>query len=461
MVSVYVSYAWKDEEQNPLVDKLGAVCRARGIDLVRDIAHVGYGRSIREFMDRLAAAGHVVLVLSDTYFRSDYCMYELRGIYEHQDFRKRVHPIVLSGTRLHKPKDRIPWIAHWIKEKKELEEALETLEDPKHTLELRKSLEDYADFHRLMDQLTCILADMNTLTEDVHRDTDFAALLDRIAPVKDDFRRRIIDEVRHILACNAPLSKALQGRLHDSVAAPVSDLAEALCSARPEQAISTLLFPATLACLKSLDAQASEFANAWTSAKSVLAWLTLFAVDAQAVGIEQRQALAAGKLVFEIPVSTPLGVEIVSSRHREMAPQLRVAKSNVLGAGAIEQPRYESGWSENAPLENLLLEIWICVFPEESRTQLSLADRRKLKATLRVRREQETFHHYIAVPADQAKPLALPAFYQRLQEVLPDLSLIFFHGDGEASALLVSDEYYFMALIHQFLTLPDLLAKRR
>ena len=461
MVSVYVSYAWKDEEQHRLVDRLGAACQARGIDFVRDTSHVGYGGSIREFMDRLAAAGHVVLVLSDTYFRSEYCMYELRGIYEHQNFRKRVHPIVLSGTRLHKPKDRITWIAHWIKEKKELEEELEALEDPKHTLELRKSLEDYADFHRLMDQLTSLLADMNTLTEDVHRDTDFAALLDRIAPVDDDFRRRIIDEVHHTLAHNAHLSKALQGRLHDSLAASVSDLAEAFCAPPPDQAISTLLFPATLACLKSLDAQSSDFADAWTTAKSVLAWLTLLAVDARSVGVEQRQALAAGRLVFEIAVSTPLGVEIVSSRHREMAPQLRVAKSNVLGAGAIEQPRYESGWSEDAPLENLLLEIWSCVFPEESRTQLSISDRRKLQATLRVRREQATFHHYIAVPADQAKPLALSAFYQRLLAILPDLSLIFFHGDDEASALLVSDEYYFMALIHQFLTIPDLLAKKR
>ena len=67
MVSVYVSYAWKDEEQHRLVDRLGAACTARGIDFVRDTSHVGYGNSIREFMDRLAAAGHVVLVLSDTY----------------------------------------------------------------------------------------------------------------------------------------------------------------------------------------------------------------------------------------------------------------------------------------------------------------------------------------------------------------------------------------------------------
>ncbi|MEF8701409.1 MAG: hypothetical protein V5B33_19285 [Candidatus Accumulibacter sp. UW20] len=36
MVSVYVSYAWKEEEQKPLVDKLEQACAARGIALLRD-----------------------------------------------------------------------------------------------------------------------------------------------------------------------------------------------------------------------------------------------------------------------------------------------------------------------------------------------------------------------------------------------------------------------------------------
>lgn len=38
---------------------------------------------------------------------------------------------------------------------------------------------------------------------------------------------------------------------------------------------------------------------------------------------------------------------------------------------------------------------------------------------LRVRREQATFHHYIAVPADQAKPLALSACINGCWRSLP------------------------------------------
>lgn len=66
MVSVYASYAWSEERQNRLVDKLGEACAKRGI-------------------------------------------YEHRNF---RDFRELVHPVVLAGTHLHKPVDRIRFIEH-------------------------------------------------------------------------------------------------------------------------------------------------------------------------------------------------------------------------------------------------------------------------------------------------------------------------------------------------------------
>ncbi|HND80362.1 MAG TPA: toll/interleukin-1 receptor domain-containing protein [Accumulibacter sp.] len=164
MVSVYVSYAWKEEEQNRLVDKLEQACPARGITLQRDKRRIGYGDSIHQFMNEIGAAGHVVLVLSEAYFTSDYCMYELRRIYEKGDFGKRVSPIVLKGARFHKPIDRIRYLTHWEKEIADLEKALAGLADPKNTQHIRSDLDGYAECLRLLDKLLDLLADMNTLT---------------------------------------------------------------------------------------------------------------------------------------------------------------------------------------------------------------------------------------------------------------------------------------------------------
>ena len=180
--SVYVSYSWKVEEQNFVVDKLEQACLKRGIELQRDKKRIGYSDSIRAYMDELAAGRYVVLVLSKPYFESDYCMYELREIYNNKGFHKRVYPIVISGTHFHKPVDRVPYIRHWENEKAKLEKELATV-GREYTKRLNAELDNYADFRRLMDELLSILADMNTLTEDIHVGTDFEALLDRIKPV--------------------------------------------------------------------------------------------------------------------------------------------------------------------------------------------------------------------------------------------------------------------------------------
>jgi hypothetical protein len=53
--SVYVSYSWKVEEQNLVVDKLEQACQKRGIELQRDKKRIGYGGSIRAYMDEAYA----------------------------------------------------------------------------------------------------------------------------------------------------------------------------------------------------------------------------------------------------------------------------------------------------------------------------------------------------------------------------------------------------------------------
>jgi hypothetical protein len=460
MVSVYVSYAWKEEEQNRLVDKLGEACAAREIELLRDREQIGYGDSILQFMKEIGAGGHVVLVLSEAYFKSEYCMYELRQIYENRDFRKRVYPIVLSGTPFHKPIDRIPYIEYWQTETAKLEAALARLTDPKYTLKLREALDGYAEFRRLMDELQSILADMNTLTEEEHLGTDFAALLDRIAP--DDFRTKITDEVRNILATSTRLSNALESTLRDAKIEPSADLAASLCAVGPERALGDLLFPATRSTLTLLDPRQSEFADTWDVAKSVLAWLSLLAVNSESLGQAAKNALSAGKLGFEIVVETPLGVELVSSRYHRIAPRLHAqkGKKDVVGEELIPEPQYETGWGEEAALDKLVLEVWARVFPEESRATLSKSDLRTLNSALRFREKQKTHHHYIPVPVEQASRLCRPVFYQKLLDKLPAISVIFFKPSGGTPALLVSDEVDFMTIIREFLTIPELLGKR-
>jgi len=54
---IYVSYAWKVEQQAALVEQLEAACRRRGIGLIRDNKAIQYGDCISDYMQALGAGG--------------------------------------------------------------------------------------------------------------------------------------------------------------------------------------------------------------------------------------------------------------------------------------------------------------------------------------------------------------------------------------------------------------------
>jgi hypothetical protein len=475
--SVYVSYSWGAEEETRLVDKLEEACRKRGIELKRDKKQIDYGDSIRAYMDELGGGHHVILVLSDAYFKSEYCMYELKAIYDKKDFRKRVYPVVLKGTRFHKARERVPYLRYWETEITALKEELATV-DRTYTSKSNEDLDAYADFRRLMDELQAILADMNSLTADVHVNTDFEALLNRLIPpaaepppvsrpkrnrVPDSrFQSKIRDEIRRVLAKSKPLSDALQAEVPKLGESASKDIAESLCACEFDDAVDHLLRPATEASLSSLDFQRPEFTDTWEVAKTVLCWLSLLAVSDERIEELEKRESSGSDFSFEIIVNTPLGVEIVSSRYRQIAPKLHMekGKADVLGAQAIHASGLDPSWNDDYALEQLLLTIWDSVFVTDIRKTLSPGDISSLNSALARREKYKTDHYYIPVSVDLQGRLCRPDFYDKLVAKLPAITVIYVKSSGGAPALRIADEYDFRTIIGEFLRIPDHLSKR-
>lgn len=181
-LKVYVSYAWKAEEDSGVVAALETALAGQGIELVRDVKALGYGGSIRAFMDEIAAAEQVVVVLSPQYVESPYCMYELIEMAQLGDFRERVYPILLDGLPISKPSWRNQIRASWESRYWALKAEL----DATDSVLAEESLDDlkaYSKiFHGALKPLTT-LADINALSEAVHRQTNFAALIARLRGV--------------------------------------------------------------------------------------------------------------------------------------------------------------------------------------------------------------------------------------------------------------------------------------
>jgi hypothetical protein len=77
-------------------------------------------------MKRIGLADHVIVVLSDKYLRSPYCMTELHSIHqrsvgEKEDFLRRIIPLRLDDARFGTWRDRLVYTKHWRTEFEEME----------------------------------------------------------------------------------------------------------------------------------------------------------------------------------------------------------------------------------------------------------------------------------------------------------------------------------------------------
>jgi internalin A len=121
---VFLSYAWGDDlsllgrQREEVVERLCERLAAWDYEVVRDKTAMRRGDKISKFMETLARGNRVVVVLSEKYLRSVYCMSELHGIYryarsEEDDFLGRVIPLSLDDARIGRARDRAEHARHW------------------------------------------------------------------------------------------------------------------------------------------------------------------------------------------------------------------------------------------------------------------------------------------------------------------------------------------------------------
>lgn len=89
-----------------------------GWNILRDSNVLRSGELISGFMKCIGLADHVIVILSNKYLRSPYCMTELYSIYqrslgEKEDFLNRIVPLVLDDARFGTPEERVEYAKHW------------------------------------------------------------------------------------------------------------------------------------------------------------------------------------------------------------------------------------------------------------------------------------------------------------------------------------------------------------
>lgn len=131
---VFISFAWGDESEagevrQKAVDSLEKRLRDWGYNPLMDRNQLGNGDQISEFMKRIGRGDCVLVILSEKYLRSPYCMTELYYIYqtslgEKDQFLRRIIPVVLPDARIDDWESRADHSQYWEEEYEAMERRL-------------------------------------------------------------------------------------------------------------------------------------------------------------------------------------------------------------------------------------------------------------------------------------------------------------------------------------------------
>jgi TIR domain len=180
--AVYLSYAWGDSYETGLsrediVDRLYDALLADGYPVRRDKMDLGYKGLISAFMQEIGRGDCIVVIISDKYLKSPFCMFELLEIYRHQEFHDRVFPIVLADARLRTLADRLTYVAHWKAEPDHIKHLIEQVGID--VISASGSFQEYEKYREIThnaDKLLTYLADINSQTPQMLAANDFETL---------------------------------------------------------------------------------------------------------------------------------------------------------------------------------------------------------------------------------------------------------------------------------------------
>jgi len=142
---VFLSYRWCDAE---LADHVANCARGAGIEIVRDVNEVDFFAAISSFMDTAAESRYFVAIMTESYFYSRFCMYELRQLCD-SDQPIRTIAVMLGAAA--EPATQRQIVDYWRSKHAGLKEASRGIDD-RYTEYLRPELDLLASIPSLLEQ---------------------------------------------------------------------------------------------------------------------------------------------------------------------------------------------------------------------------------------------------------------------------------------------------------------------
>jgi|GEM_PF-1406713 len=146
--NLFVSYSWQTKE---IADKISSDLQLIGISIIKDNQELNYTDNIPNFMRRIRSCDYALLLLSDSYFKSKNCLFEILELQKDENHWKKILPIVLKETKIYSAIERLEYVRFWEQKTTELEKALENI-NPINSPESYKELILFKDISSNIDE---------------------------------------------------------------------------------------------------------------------------------------------------------------------------------------------------------------------------------------------------------------------------------------------------------------------
>ncbi len=153
--TVFISYSSKETDLADIVDE--KLKKVNGIKVTRYTRDVDYRENFKDFMKRVKKHDFVVMLISDSFIKSQACMFEVGEVLTDEGFKKKLLFIVVSdsdkqyiitppkrpiGAKIYSPTDRSKYVLYWQNQYKRLKASIDLIESSEAKIELSKPLRE-------------------------------------------------------------------------------------------------------------------------------------------------------------------------------------------------------------------------------------------------------------------------------------------------------------------------------
>ena len=180
---IYISYKGTGQSKK-ITDLLIEQGKSIGYKMINYKSNLEFRGRTWEFMKRIGWQKYIIVVVSDEYLKSEYCMFEFKEIMRNgKKFEERVFPIVLFTEDIYKQSNWKEYEKYWQREIRKLKTDLNGMDSERLSKSI-ESIKRYEEIQKSIPSMMDYLSSTNCLNsqnfEDIDLTTLFSAIKDKI-----------------------------------------------------------------------------------------------------------------------------------------------------------------------------------------------------------------------------------------------------------------------------------------